>query len=82
MTEMKRFRDQSTGRYSFWNRFERMCVCGHRLGVHTGGGFDCLNSDSHVPSFLGDDGKEYPGGDGTPCDCMKFRQSRKKASPP
>ena len=48
------------------------CVCGHTLGIHCAGGFDC---------FAGQDGfKSNPESAGLvkPCECQKFRPSRKK----
>jgi len=28
-------RNKTTGRYSYDGQLERLCVCGHRLGIHT-----------------------------------------------
>jgi hypothetical protein len=53
-------RDPVTGQYAYDGDFSRMCVCGHPLGEHIAGGFEC----QCVP--------------GRTCDCLKFRQSRKK----
>jgi hypothetical protein len=25
----------SAGRFIHWDRFERLCTCGHKLGIHT-----------------------------------------------
>ena len=54
------------GQYSFDGRLERVCVCGHTLGEHSGGTapHDCL-----VSTFA-----PY-----TPCDCQKFRPSKRKS---
>lgn len=64
------FRDQTSGEYAFDGRFDRMCVCGHALGVHTAGGFDCLAGTNCM-----DD--PHPG---KHCDCQKFHQSRRKST--
>lgn len=64
-------RDQYTGQFACNNRYERMCVCGHRLGSHGVGGFTCLVATG-IPQFMDDDNSR-------PCDCEKFRQSRRKA---
>lgn len=54
------------GRYSFDGKLDRLCVCGHTLGQHAGGTapHDCMVST--VAPF-------------TPCDCHKFRLSRRKS---
>lgn len=54
-------RDPVTGQYAFDGDFARACRCGHPLGVHVAGGFDCLNSNRSA------------GGDGVACACLKFR---------
>lgn len=57
-------RDGRNGRYTFDGDMERLCVCGHTLGHHFGGApHECAVSTM----------KPY-----TPCDCPKFRPSRKK----
>lgn len=53
-----KLRDPVTGQYAYDRYWERMCRCGHSLGVHVSGGFDCINVVE---------------GDRTPCDCDKFR---------
>jgi hypothetical protein len=35
------YRDPVTKRYAYFGRFERPCLCGHTLGIHIAGGFDC-----------------------------------------
>lgn len=35
------YRDPETKRYSFYGRFDRVCACGHTLGIHIAGGFEC-----------------------------------------
>jgi hypothetical protein len=60
---MDRFsRDRKTGRYSFEGDWDRVCVCGRRLGDH----------DAEAPHGFGDlsmDSRELP-------DCSRFRPSR------
>jgi hypothetical protein len=53
-------RDEATGQYAFDGDLARMCVCGHPLGEHIAGGFECQCDPTRH------------------CDCVKFRQSRKK----
>jgi hypothetical protein len=66
---IKHYRDPTNGQYAYWNKFERLCVCGHPLGVHIAGGFECCNGDRNMEEW---------GGNGQPCDCEKFRPSRRK----
>ena len=55
--ERARYRD---GRYGYAGDQERLCVCGHKLGVHTGEApHDCLGPDLH-------------GG----CDCPRFKLAK------
>ena len=56
-------RDQLNGQYSFDGNWERFCVCGHTLGVHT--------ADS--PRACGNYGTGL-----IDCDCRKFRPTKKK----
>ncbi len=69
--EASRYRDPSTGQFGYWNDFDRMCKCGHTLGVHIAGGFEC--------------GIDAVGG-GEPeavgCKCQKFRPSGKRHPSP
>jgi hypothetical protein len=58
-------RDPHTGQFAFDGGFDRVCRCGHTLGTHVHGGFDCMNGD-----------RGAPGADGTPCDCERFRERR------
>lgn len=58
------------GRYAFEGQWERLCTCGHTLGLHAyAAPHDCLNGTG-VPgqTAMGDH-----------CDCQRFRLSRKKA---
>jgi hypothetical protein len=63
----RQVRDSVTGQYAFDGDFARMCTCGHTLGVHAAGGFDCLAGTGVL-----DDPSP-----GTTCECRKFRQSRR-----
>lgn len=63
-----RNRDDRNGQFAYDGKFERLCICGHTLGVHAVGGFDCLAGTNCL-----DD--PHPG---KHCDCQKFRQSRRK----
>ncbi len=38
---MKGYRDPATGQYTYDGKWDRLCVCGHRLGDHVAGGFEC-----------------------------------------
>lgn len=53
-----RLRDRITGQFAFDGDMDRICRCGHSLGVHVSGGFDCINRDV---------------GDGVHCECERFR---------
>lgn len=61
------YREPGTGRYSYFGDFDRLCKCGHSLGVHIAGGYEC-----------GTD----PTGGGEPesagCKCERFRPSGKR----
>lgn len=70
MSDARGYREPS-GRFAYWNKFDRLCTCGHTLGVHVAGGFDCLNGTKSVPGASGD-----------PCKCEKFKPSRKKVKAP
>ena len=60
------FRDPTNQRFAYTDNWDRLCVCGHKLGCHVAGGFDCLN----------DEPVKYATGE--PCDCKKFRPSKAK----
>lgn len=60
-------RDPTNNQFAFQNNWKRLCVCGHNLGVHTAGGFDCLNEDNHCS----------PDATGDACNCHKFRPKKK-----
>lgn len=60
----------TTGRYGFDGKMERVCVCGHRLGLHA-----APNAARTRPCFNEDTGL---GGSGEACSCLNFRLTRKK----
>jgi hypothetical protein len=35
------YRDPHSGKYAFDDDFDRLCRCGHTLGVHVAGGLEC-----------------------------------------
>lgn len=62
------------GRYEYFGGFDRVCVCGHTLGIHCAGGWDCFAvpvSETGCKDFQVE-GLEKA------CDCQKFRPSRAK----
>lgn len=69
---MSQPRERANGRYGFSGDWERMCTCGHALGIHAAvAPHDCFNEDSCIP-----------GATGEACNCARFRPSRKKAKAP
>lgn len=64
MAKAEHGREGGTGRYT-WT-VDRLCNCGHPLGVHTAarvkGEQPCMNGDPHSP-----------GSDGQDCECTVFR---------
>lgn len=64
-------RDPSTGQYAYDNDFDRLCRCGHTLGEHVDGGFDCIYTVAG-PVVLRD---------APPCPCRKFRPTGERATP-
>lgn len=60
-------RDTKTGQYAFDNDFDRLCKCGHSLGVHSAGGYYC-NTDA-----IGNNEPEALG-----CKCEHFRPNGKR----
>ena len=60
-----RAREPENGRFAFDGNLRRLCVCGHELGKHIYGGFECGTAPSLYPETKG-------------CKCQKFRLSRKK----
>lgn len=61
-------RNRHTGQYSYEGQWDRLCRCGHTLGVHAG--------EAPHPCFNGDSGME--GATGEPCDCPRFRPAKVK----
>lgn len=59
--ESRPWRDGATGRYVFSGDMARPCRCGHALGVHTAGGWDCQSGSFGGPH----------------CDCEKFQLDRR-----
>jgi predicted DNA-binding WGR domain protein len=60
-----RERDKS-GKYKHWDDWDRLCVCGHKLGVHAaekvGNERPCFYGDEHPDEF---------------CDCMLFKPAKR-----
>jgi len=55
-------RERATGRYGFEGDYERLCVCGHKLGAHAAQApHDCFNSDTGLK-----------GATGETCECKRF----------
>jgi len=64
------------GRYAFDGNLQRLCVCGHSLGVHSGGSpADCL-----LYSLPLNDPQRLAEAAPIDCGCKKFRLSRRKAA--
>lgn len=57
------YRDPATGQYSYFGDFDRLCVCGHSLGAHIAGGFECGTNPADYPETKG-------------CQCQKFKPTR------
>ncbi len=60
------------GQFDFSTDWERMCVCGHKLGAHAAenetGKRPCFNEDTYMEGTTGE-----------ACSCEHFKLSRKKA---
>jgi hypothetical protein len=71
MSDKVRYQNREPGnmRFAFDNNFERMCICGHKLGVHGPGGIECL-AGTNVP--------DDPNPPGVECECVRFKPSRKR----
>lgn len=67
MKRGENYRDPVTGQYDFDGDWDRVCVCGHRLGSHIAGGHECIVHDCE------------PGA--AECACPRFRQKRIKGRP-
>jgi hypothetical protein len=67
------YRDNQ-GKYDYGN-MELICVCGHKLSVHSGPGYDehhkiargCLNEDIYVKGATGEH-----------CNCRNFKKAKKQ----
>lgn len=64
----KQDRDARNGQYAFDGKLDRMCGCGHTLGLHGQGGSDCMAGTGCMND-------PHPG---TFCDCEKFHQARRQ----
>lgn len=60
----RRWRNRQ-GRFTYSGDMARLCRCGHMLGVHTAGGYDC-----QAGTFAGDTCK--------PCTCPKFKLKKQE----
>ena len=69
---MKQFRDVHNGQFGFDGQWDRLCVCGHRLGVHGCAGVECL-AGTNVP--------DDPNPRGVECLCTKFKPLKMDLSP-
>lgn len=62
------------GRYEHIGNWDRLCVCGHTLGVHGADSpADCLLSSLPMSDRVG-----QPNADKPKCGCIKFRLLRKR----
>lgn len=66
-------RREADGRYGFDGNMGRLCVCGHRLGIHA-----AMNDTSKRPCFNED--SDLEGATGEACGCQHFKPSRKKTA--
>jgi hypothetical protein len=57
------YREPGNGKFSYFGDFDRLCKCGHSLGVHIAGGFEC-----------GTDPTDESAG----CACQRFKPSGKR----
>lgn len=77
----KQNREVGTGRYTYEGQWERMCVCGHTLGVHSAVRLRDEETGKMLQDCLTGTGvEEDPALFGKFCDCTLFRPSRKKAN--
>jgi len=61
-------REEDTGRFAYHGGWDRLCICGHTLGVHS-----AAKTKDYHPCFNNDYGE-----DGEDCDCEKFKPAKKK----
>jgi hypothetical protein len=75
---MKHEKRGSDGRYEHTGKWDRLCVCGHTLGVHSAGSpADCLlYSLPEPPSYDRDLARQV--NQNVRCGCQRFRLSRAK----
>jgi hypothetical protein len=67
VNDANRKRNRRNGQYTFEGDFDRLCTCGHTLGVHTAEApHECINGDV-----------DLEGATGEQCDCAKFKPSKK-----
>jgi len=68
-------RERRTGLYSFQGNWERLCECGHALGLHTAQApHECMAGDATQIAP-----EKYPVDLGE-CDCVRFRPKHGKKS--
>lgn len=61
-------RNHKTGQFSYEGNYERMCICGHTLGIHAAEApHDCFNEDTGIKGTTGES-----------CSCAKFRPKKIK----
>lgn len=56
-------RDRADGRFTFDGNWDRLCVCGHKLGAHLAAGKHPCDNANH-------------GKDGSECECPRFRPAK------
>lgn len=67
MTRALTYRDPATGQWDYDNDYDRLCKCGHSLGVHSQGGYYCGTDP------IGHNEPEAKG-----CKCERFRPTGKR----
>jgi hypothetical protein len=67
-------RERGTGRYAFDGEFDRLCECGHTLGVHTAERGRDFESGRMMQECINHDV-----GDGTLCNCVCFKPAKSPA---
>lgn len=79
MADKYRQREVGTGRYTFEGEWDRLCVCGHTLGVHSAVRLRIPETGEMLQDCLtGTGADEDRSLDGKFCDCTIFRPSRKR----
>ena len=71
-------REIGTGKYTFDGDMTRLCVCGHRLGVHSATRIKLsgkMTQDCMIEELGSDCPEEYKG---QKCDCELFKPKRIK----